>query len=45
MSRSEYEEIVGTGSKQGAGIGRKIVSGIIRTPGAVLLATDAFLKL
>ena len=44
MSRSEYEEIVGTGSKQGAGIGRKIVSGIIRTPGAVLLATDAFFK-
>ena len=44
MSRSEYEEIVGTGSKQGAGIGRKIVSGVIRTPGAVLLATDAFFK-
>jgi hypothetical protein len=44
MSRSEYEEIVGTGAKQGAGIGRKIVSGIIRTPGAVLLATDAFFK-
>jgi len=44
MSRSEYEEIVGTGSKQGAGIGRKIVSGVIRTPGAILLATDAFFK-
>jgi len=44
MSRSEYEEIVGTGSKQGAGIGRKIVSGVIRTPGAILLATDALFK-
>lgn len=44
MSRSEYEEIVGTGSKQGAGIGRKILSGVIRTPGAILLATDAFFK-
>ena len=44
MSRSEYEEIVGTGAGKGAGIGRKLYSGIVRTPGAILLATDAFFK-
>ena len=41
MSRSEYEEIVGVGAQEGAGIGRRIVGGVIRFPGKILLATDA----
>ena len=45
MSRSEYEEIVGVGSAQaGAGIGRRIVGGVVRFPGKILLATDALFK-
>ena len=44
MSRSEYEEIVGVGAQEGAGIGRRIVGGVIRFPGKILLATDALFK-
>ena len=44
MSRSEYEEIVGVGAQEGAGIGRRIVGGVIRVPGKILLATDALFK-
>ena len=44
MSRSEYEDVVGLTSGKGGGIGRRIVGGIVRTPGAVLLATDALFK-
>ena len=44
MSRSEYEEIVGVGAQEGAGIGRRVVGGIVRFPGKILLATDAFFK-
>ena len=44
MSRSEYEEIVGVGAGKDAGIGRRLVGGVIRTPGAILLATDALFK-
>ena len=44
MSRSEYEEIVGVGTTEGAGIGRRIVGGVVRFPGKILLATDAFFK-
>ena len=45
MSRSEYEEIVGVGSaKEGAGLGRRIVGGVVRFPGKILLATDALFK-
>ena len=45
MSRSEYEEIVGVGSAQeGAGLGRRIVGGVVRFPGKILLATDALFK-
>ena len=44
MSRSEYEEIVGVGAQEGAGIGRRIVGGVVRFPGKILLATDAFFK-
>jgi len=44
MSRSEYEDVVGLTSGKGGGIGRRIVGGVVRTPGAILLATDAFFK-
>ena len=44
MSRSEYEEIIGTGGGKGAGIGRRLVGGTVRLPGKILLATDAFFK-
>lgn len=44
MSRSEYEEIVGVGAQEGAGIGRRIVGGVVRFPGKILLATDALFK-
>ena len=44
MSRSEYEEIVGVGTQEGAGIGRRIVGGVVRFPGKILLATDALFK-
>ncbi|BCV04061.1 MAG: hypothetical protein CM15mV78_480 [uncultured marine virus] len=44
MSRSEYEDVVGLTSGKGGGIGRRIVGGVVRTPGAILLATDAFLR-
>ena len=44
MSRSEYEDVVGLTSGKGGGIGRIIVGGVVRTPGAILLATDAFFK-
>ena len=44
MSRSEYEEIVGVGAGKDAGIGRRLLGGVIRTPGAILLATDALFK-
>ena len=44
MSRSEYEDVVGLTSGKGGGIGRRLVGGVIRTPGAILLATDAFFK-
>ena len=44
MSRSEYEDVVGLTSGKGGGIGRRIVGGVVRTPGAILLATDALFK-
>ena len=45
MSRSEYEDFVGVvGSTEGAGLGRRVVSGVVRLPGKVLLATDALFK-
>lgn len=42
---TEYEEMVlaGKGTEK-AGLGTKIVSGVIKVPGKVLLATDAFFK-
>ena len=44
MSRSEYEDVVGLTSGKGGGIGRRLIGGIVRTPGAILLATDALFK-
>ena len=46
MTSSEYEEFVqtGIGKSDSSGITSKIVGGVLRVPGAVLLGTDAFFK-